>query len=62
MAKKQGLQRYVLVESESCDWYVIPQEKLKEWNDAELSIADNLPEWAQYVELHRLTFTDPISS
>ena len=39
----------VLVESESCDWYVIPEDKVKEWQD-KWAFADEPPPWAIYVQ------------
>lgn len=41
--------KYTLVESESCDWYVIPTAKKDEW-DEKWRDADDLPDWAKYVQ------------
>jgi hypothetical protein len=38
-----------LAQSESCDWYVIPAEKIEEWYD-KWTFEEELPEWAVYVE------------
>lgn len=47
--------KYCLVQSESCDWYVIPANKRQQWYDRYM-FADNPPKWATYVDLNTFTF------
>ncbi len=50
--------RFRLVMSEASDWYVIPADKLTEWQ--ETYRYEEPPDWAQYVcNTWDLTFTDP---
>ena len=48
---------YALVQSESSDYYVIPEDKIDVWYD-KWCFKENLPKWATYVELYSFRFND----
>lgn len=57
-APKKKAARFVLVQTESCDWYVIPLVKRKAWaawearsmSDPYANGSDEPPDWAEYVQ------------
>ncbi len=51
----------VLVQSESGDWYIIPFERLDDWDESGF-IDDNPPNWAIYVQSPRFVILHEWSS
>lgn len=43
---------YVIVKSESSDWYVIPLSKLEEWNESVMYEYDGEEDWVRYIPGH----------
>jgi hypothetical protein len=59
VAKKKPTQRFCVVRSESCDYYVIPADKqdhFEEWSLAE--DGSDPPEYTHLIDGGTLTFTD----
>lgn len=52
-------ERYCLVQSESSDWFVVPSDKRGEFLAWDLEGEGEDPNWAVYVEIDNLTFTNP---
>ena len=41
--------KFTLVQSESCDWYVVPVERRDEWYE-KWCCHEDVPSWAVYVQ------------
>ena len=48
-ATGETTQWHILVQDDSCHWYVIPAEKEGEWNRLDFEDGEPVPEWAEAV-------------
>lgn len=52
-------QRYCLIRSESCDWFMVPVEKRTEFKRLCEECAEDTVDYARGISINHLTFTDP---